>query len=358
MSDWKGCYNERHLLTIHREESPLSVVSVITRTKNRPLLLRRALRSVLAQTFEDWTQVIINDGGDPALVEDVIAPFRTRYGERLRLVHNPTSVGMEAASNLGLQASEGRYVVIHDDDDSWHPDFLARCVDHLAACRVPSVRGVITWAMVIHEQVDGEYIIPVSESSFNSWQRHLSLYRMAASNTFPPISFLYERAVLEEIGGYRADLPVLGDWEFNLRFMARYDIDVIPIHLAFYHHRVGVREGDLSNSVIGASDDHAYQRVRLLNHLLRKELSEGRFGIAALGSLAHSFDILHQTDNEFRGRFDTLAAALTEKRGWFRWVSEGVPQPERNILRRLYHGLIPVRLRLFLRDVRVRLLRR
>ncbi len=41
-----------------------SSVTVITRTKNRTLLLERAIKSVLAQTREDWTHVIVNDGGD------------------------------------------------------------------------------------------------------------------------------------------------------------------------------------------------------------------------------------------------------------------------------------------------------
>ena len=39
-------------------------VAIITRTKNRCLLLRRAIESVLAQSFADWTHVIVNDGGN------------------------------------------------------------------------------------------------------------------------------------------------------------------------------------------------------------------------------------------------------------------------------------------------------
>ena len=35
---------------------------------------------------------------------------------------------MEAASNAGIKATNGELIVIHDDDDTWHPDFLKKCV--------------------------------------------------------------------------------------------------------------------------------------------------------------------------------------------------------------------------------------
>ena len=44
-------------------------ISIITRTKNRALLLERTIMSVLAQTHEDWIHVIVNDGGDPVAVD-------------------------------------------------------------------------------------------------------------------------------------------------------------------------------------------------------------------------------------------------------------------------------------------------
>ena len=57
---------------------PQAAVAIITRTKDRPLLLRRAVESVLGQTHADWVHVIVNDGGDPAAVEQVVAPQAAR----------------------------------------------------------------------------------------------------------------------------------------------------------------------------------------------------------------------------------------------------------------------------------------
>ena len=46
-----------------------ATVGIITRTKDRPVLLKRALESVVNQSYEDWHLVIVNDGGDPVVVE-------------------------------------------------------------------------------------------------------------------------------------------------------------------------------------------------------------------------------------------------------------------------------------------------
>lgn len=54
-------------------------VAVITRTKDRPVMLERCAESVLGQTYKDWVHVIVNDGGNPTTVELTLAPFHNEY---------------------------------------------------------------------------------------------------------------------------------------------------------------------------------------------------------------------------------------------------------------------------------------
>jgi hypothetical protein len=72
---------------------------------------------------------------------------------------------------------------------------------------------------------------------YNDWVRNVQLSEMACGNFFPPIAFLFRRAVLDRIGGFNEALPVLGDWFFNLEFLLEDDIAVLPEPLARYHHR-------------------------------------------------------------------------------------------------------------------------
>jgi glycosyltransferase involved in cell wall biosynthesis len=268
-------------------------VAIITRTKDRTLLLRRAIESVLGQIFQGWIMVIVNDGGARAPVDELVESYKDRFNGRSCVIHNETCLGMEAASNIGLKGSESRYVVIHDDDDSWHPAFLQRCTGFLDTNPYPHVAGVITYTVRVLERITHDRVVFERKEPFNAWCKSVTIYRMAASNIFPPISFVYERRVFDQIGYYRKDLPVLGDWEFNLRFMRRYDIFLIPEELAFYHHRVDATSGVFSNSVIGGDSKHLFYDTLLRNELLRDDLENNRIGMGYLTNISKSFDNLH-----------------------------------------------------------------
>jgi len=250
-------------------------VSIITRTRNRPALLRRAVDSVLSQTHADWEHVIVNDGGDPAELERVIEPHRERYGSRVNVIHNGTSLGMEAASNIGLERSSGKYVAIHDDDDSWEPAFLARCVGELERCPHACVRGVVTHITQIFERETAGRFFEVRRQDYSPGLTALSLPEMTEINRFLPIAFVYERSVLEDIGLYDESLPVIGDWDFNIRFLMKYDIGVIPEPLANYHVRTQSAE-NYRNSVTAAAREHRFHRALLVNKTIRADIEAGR----------------------------------------------------------------------------------
>ena len=106
-------------------------VTVVTRTRNRPLMLTRAVQSVGAQTFQDLELVIVNDAGESEAVDQALASAPEWLRERTQVVTNETSHGREAALEDGLAVSSCEFFAIHDDDDSWEPGFLAACVAHL-----------------------------------------------------------------------------------------------------------------------------------------------------------------------------------------------------------------------------------
>lgn len=268
-------------------------VAVITRTKNRNILLRRAIESVLGQSFQNWKMVIVNDGGDAKAVEQLVSEYTDKFNGRCKIIHNSESLGMEAASNVGIKSCDSNYVVIHDDDDSWQPEFLTKCVKFLKENQFASVKGVISYSTRYIEKVEkGKIEIQYTEP-YNLWLKSVSLFRMAESNVFPPISFLYERATYKEIGYYRESLPVLGDWEFNLRFVEKYDIALIPEELANYHHRLQIKEGELGNSVIKDDYKHNFYDTMLRNELLRKDLVDHKLGMGYLVNLGLSFGHVH-----------------------------------------------------------------
>ena len=262
-------------------------VTVITRTKDRPLLLRRCVESVLAQSFADWLHIIVNDGGNPHVVALLVAEHAARYAGRVELVHHPESLGMQNASNRGLQAAAGDYVVIHDDDDSWERDFLRACVEFLDAEGPDSpVQGVATQTTRILEEFNGDGTVHECGREHYLPIRAIGLFRAAAENPFAPIAFVYRRAVHERLGPFEERFTVVGDWDFNLRFLSHYEIGVIDRRLANYHWRHQSGGTIYANTVTDALDEHHRKTVALHNHYLRQDLQAGKPGLGYLMNTA------------------------------------------------------------------------
>ncbi|RLA43933.1 MAG: glycosyltransferase family 2 protein [Gammaproteobacteria bacterium] len=258
-----------------------ALVAVITRTKDRDILLKRAIESVLNQTSESWWHVIVNDGGSPEPVNELVAEYTARYKGRLTVIHHESSKGMEAASNSGIMASDSKYVVIHDDDDSWEPTFVERCLQEFDQCSFPSVKGVITHTTQIFESLEGRTVTEERRQEFDSHLTAVSLPQITEINKFMPISFMYERNVFDEIGLYDDTLPVIGDWEFNIRFIMKYDVVVVKECLANYHIRTN-SPPKYSNTVTAGQDAHLFYRALITNKHMRADLEAGRLTAGTL----------------------------------------------------------------------------
>ena len=226
-----------------------AAVAIITRTRNRPVTLDRAIEDVLRQSFSDWQLIVVDDGGDLPSTTRVIERHSRSLGGRAKLLPRERRRGKEAASNFGIANSASRYIVVHDDDDTWHPDFLARGVSRLEASP-SSVGGVISGAQQIFERFDDDRLVEIGRRAFPLPNCPVSMATLTQRNLFPPISFLFRRSALDRVGSFREDLPALGDWDFNLRFARQFKIGVIPDVLAFWHirHRARGARGSYANS--------------------------------------------------------------------------------------------------------------
>lgn len=267
-----------------------STVAIITRTKHRPILLERAARSVASQSYPHYRWVVVNDGGDIDPVRSVLDECSVDPS-KITLVENETSIGMEAASNKGIMASDSDYIVIHDDDDSWEPKFLAEAVGFLDDPQSQRYGGVMTHSVYISEEIDDGNVIERGRWPYKDWVRNVHLAEMACDNMFPPIAFVFRRRIYNEIGGFREELPVLGDWCFNLEFLFKTDIGVIAKPLANYHHRDRSSGGAYSNSVIGGVSKHEEFNAVVRNLLLRQ---------GAAGSPVHLVVALGYLNKEVR----------------------------------------------------------
>ncbi|HEY5892943.1 MAG TPA: glycosyltransferase, partial [Chthoniobacterales bacterium] len=216
----------------------------------------------------------------------LLSEYAEDYKGRLLVIHNAKSVGMQNASNLGVRASQSDYISIHDDDDSWHPCFLEECTTLLEARDTAVYGGVVcqTERVVEHITIDGR-IVEQRRESYMPLET-VNLYRIAEGNLFAPIAFLYKREAHEEIGLFNQRYTVLGDWDFNLRFLLKYQIAVHERALAYYHWRDPAMAGIYANSVTDGIDEHHQMGSLLRNDYLREDLAANRQGLGFILNLA------------------------------------------------------------------------
>jgi glycosyltransferase involved in cell wall biosynthesis len=107
-------------------------ISVIIPAYNRAHVIRRALESVFAQTFEDLELIVVDDASHDNLA-GVMASFSD---ERIKFIRLASRSGASRARNAGIAESRGEWIAFLDSDDEWLPEKLERqlvAIDRLGA---------------------------------------------------------------------------------------------------------------------------------------------------------------------------------------------------------------------------------
>ncbi|MGL5836519.1 MAG: glycosyltransferase family 2 protein [Waterburya sp.] len=104
------------------------LVSVIIPTYNRGDLIGRAIASVIAQTYQNFEIIVVDD----ASTEDIAQAIACIDDPRLRSIRHETNLGGSAARNTGIKAAQGAFVAFLDSDDTWLPHKLQRQLEKIS----------------------------------------------------------------------------------------------------------------------------------------------------------------------------------------------------------------------------------
>jgi glycosyltransferase involved in cell wall biosynthesis len=97
----------------------MAAVTVVIPLYNKQRQIKRAVCSVLRQTFEDWRLIVVDDGSTdngPQIAREI-------EDSRIELIRQDNA-GPGAARNLGIRMTHTPYIAFLDADDEWHPEFL------------------------------------------------------------------------------------------------------------------------------------------------------------------------------------------------------------------------------------------
>jgi len=203
----------------------VATVSVLIPNYNRAHMLQDAVRSVLAQTYQDFEILVVDDGS----TEDIPAALML-FGERVRYIRQENA-GPAAARNLGLRYATGRYIAFLDNDDLWLPRKLERQVDALQ--RQPDLGMVSCQAFVMD---DDARVLARCPQGADRPTPVVSLAELAEQNAIVGggSSEMVRAEAMHEISGFDVGIRFVEDWDCWLRLARRWQIWMVPEPLSYY----------------------------------------------------------------------------------------------------------------------------
>jgi glycosyltransferase involved in cell wall biosynthesis len=207
-------------------------VSVIIPTYNYARYLPRSIESVLAQTYQDFELIVVDDGSTDETAS-VMDAYTKKYPERLRYIRQNNS-GPNAARNNGIDSARGEYIALLDADDEWLPEKLEKQVSY--ALTIPKcgiigcgLRWVTDEGTVIYESSG----IPTPPR--NELIRHLKIKYFDFGSAS---GVLIRRECFDVVGKFDESLRGSEDRDMWLRIAYHFDIvnlrDILVI--MHYHH--------------------------------------------------------------------------------------------------------------------------
>ncbi len=97
--------------------------SVIMANYNGEKYISDAIESVLAQDYDDYEFIIVDDGSKDNSAT-IIASYQQKYPHRITVIFQETNQGQGAAFNVGISAATGELISFIDSDDVWFPQKL------------------------------------------------------------------------------------------------------------------------------------------------------------------------------------------------------------------------------------------
>lgn len=213
------------------------IVSVIIRTKDRPVFLQRAINSVCSQTYRNIELVIVNDGGKS--VVDIVKHYESVFigsenapKRTFVYIENSTSVKRASAANIGVKASSGRYLCLLDDDDYFYTQHIERHVEVQK-----KNKGVLSISRAYEAIEDENGKEKFKKYNYPSDESRLMFYFF--ENYYPSNSIVFQKSLIKKVGFFDKKLQVLEDWDLWIRMFMETEPVIIDEITCIYSTRGG-----------------------------------------------------------------------------------------------------------------------
>jgi glycosyltransferase involved in cell wall biosynthesis len=206
----------------------MPAISVILPTYNSAHFISESIRSVLAQTFEDWELLIINDGSTDH-TEETASQYCTQ-DIRVKLISRE-NCGVSRSRNFGVSLARGELIAFLDADDRWLPNKLATHVKYMNAS--PDIG--ISFARVEFLQLNGKATGKLVNSQLTGLKPEDFLY---TNPTVTVSNIVVKRSLFKELQGFDETINYSEDMEFLFRCSSYKEFQIEGINEVLVQYRI------------------------------------------------------------------------------------------------------------------------
>jgi hypothetical protein len=211
-------------------------VSIVIPVYNGSNYLREAIDSALAQTYDNFEVIVVNDGStDNGKTEKICKS----YGDKIRYFKKENG-GVASALNRGIKEMKGKYFSWLSHDDIYYPDKLEKQVNFLSKL---DDKKTIIYSNVQYINADG---------SLKNKTQYQDKHDIKCLNTklYPALKgllngcvLLIHKSILEESGGFNENLKTASDYDLWFKITRKYNIKFQKEVLIKYriHHEQGTK---------------------------------------------------------------------------------------------------------------------
>lgn len=227
--------------------------TVIIPLYNKQESIIATLQSVLAQTYQNFEIVMVDDGStdnSAQVVEDFINSLPFREGQGIGLVRKPNG-GVCSARNRGIQEAQYDYIALLDGDDLWDEHYLEEQVKLIQD--FPEAK---MWGINFAEISNGKLIRTLPTGLPEGYRGYVENYFQIPgriSDLYCSSSVVIKKDVFDKVGYFDERIKYAEDSDMWFRIIATYPVAFYDKYMAFYQYD---------------AENRAMNRTRLLKHFL------------------------------------------------------------------------------------------
>lgn len=212
-------------------------VSVIIPNYNYAKYVRKAIESVLLQTYSNLEVIVVNNGS----TDDSLRVLK-EFGGKIELI-DQSNLGQSGARNSGLRRSTGDLIAFLDADDFWEPTKLEKQIALINEDVQLVYCGISTFNETI--MVNTEIALPIYKGNCSSFFLDYPAASVVLSGESTAV---FTKLLLEKVGAFDPELNSSAGWDFFRRASAHTNFDFVPAALTYRRaHSENMSNSDAKN---------------------------------------------------------------------------------------------------------------